>query len=302
MKMLYLLTASALLVACQPSTNSDVGTISSGQPTAASVVDTDARLAAVLAGMPDDVKARYPFRHPQETLMFFGIEPGMTVLEGLPGGGWYTRVLLPFLGEEGHVIGAAYALDAYALFSFADDEFMARQRAWAKQFPLDADEWGGASGASATAFHFGSMPESIAGTADAALMVRALHNLARFQDEGRGDYLDIALADVHRALKPGGILGIVQHEAQSVMPDDWANGAAGYLKKQFVIDAVEAAGFEFVAESSVNENPKDRPTTNDVVWRLPPAYSGTRDDPELKAAVDAIGESNRMTLRFVKSE
>jgi len=308
-RLLAALLASSLL-ACQPGSGTDSAASGEAEteaaPAPASRTEAEQRaserLDAVLAALPDDVKARYPYRHPKETLEFFGIEPGMTVLEGLPGAGWYTRVLLPYLGEDGHVIGAAYSLEMYALFSFASDEFMQRQRAWTEKFPADAIEWGGPAGASASAFHFGAMPDSVIGTADAALLPRVLHNLARFQAEGRGNYLDVALADVYNALKPGGVLGIVQHEARPDMPDDWASGGAGYLKKQFVIDAVKAAGFDFVAESPVNENPNDRPTTDDVVWRLPPSYNGTRDDPEMKAAVDAIGESNRMTLKFVKPE
>ena len=86
------------------------------------------------------------------------------------------------------------------------------------------------------------------------------------------------------------------------MSDDFAGGGNGYLKKGFVIELIEAAGFEFVAESDINANPNDQPSEDDFVWRLPPSYSTTGDDPELRAAVDAIGESNRMTLRFVKPE
>ena len=86
------------------------------------------------------------------------------------------------------------------------------------------------------------------------------------------------------------------------MPDDWANGANGYLKKQFVIDQVEAAGFEFVAESAINVNDKDQPTTEDIVWRLPPTLMTSRDNEELKAQYLEVGESNRMTLKFRKPE
>ncbi len=288
---------AALLAACQPADNQATEATAPSAETEPSPGDP---LALVLDSMPDEAKARYRYRHPQETLEFFGIEPGMTVVEALPGGGWYTRILANYLGEDGHITGADYALDMYRYFSFASESFMARKEIWTTTFPDSVAEWGGGTGAGASAFHFGSMPSSVAGTADAALVPRALHNLARFQSAGEGDYLDVALADLFAALKPGGVLGVVQHEARPDMPDEWATGGAGYLKKAFVIEAVEAAGFEFVAESPVNENPEDRPTANDVVWRLPPAYNGTRDDPELKAAVDAIGESNRMTLRFLK--
>ncbi|UCH46471.1 MAG: methyltransferase, partial [Betaproteobacteria bacterium] len=138
------------------------------------------------------------------------------------------------------------------------------------------------------------------GTADAVFFPRVLHNLARFQAQGRGNYLDVALADAYRLLKPGGIMGVVQHHARDEMPDDWATGANGYLKKQFVIEQMEAAGFEFVAESDINANPKDQPTTEDFVWRLPPTLVTSREDPELRQQMRGIGESNRMTLKFRK--
>ena len=268
------------------------------QPAAA---DSD-KLTAVLAAQPDDVKARYEYRHPQETIEFFGIEPGMTVVEGLPGGGWYTKILLPYLGSAGHLIGANYPLDLYENFAFATEEFMAEMSQWLETWPAGAEEWRGEDGASVDAFWFGSMPEEMQGTADAVFFVRMLHNTWRFQSEGKGDYLDVALNDAYKVLKPGGILGVVQHHARDDVSDEWANGSHGYMKKQFVIDRVVAAGFELVAESDINANDKDQPSDDDIVWRLPPTYATSRDDPELKAKLQAVGESNRMTLKFRKPE
>ena len=129
---------------------------------------------------------------------------------------------------------------------------------------------------------------------------RVLHNLARFEAEG--GYLTMALADAYAVLKPGGTFGIVQHEARDDMSDEFADGSRGYLKKSFVIAAVEAAGFEFVAESDINANPKDRPGNDDIVWRLPPTLGTSRQDPELRAELEAVGESNRMTLKFRKPD
>ena len=86
------------------------------------------------------------------------------------------------------------------------------------------------------------------------------------------------------------------------MPDDWASGQNGYLKKQAVIDAATAAGFELADESDMNANPDDQPTTDDIVWRLPPGLLTSEDDPDLRAELEAVGESNRMTLKFVKPE
>jgi len=179
---------------------------------------------------------------------------------------------------------------------------MAEMSQWLETWPADAEEWRGDDGATIGAFWFGEMPEEMQGTADAVFFVRMLHNTWRFQSEGKGDYLDVALNDAYKALKPGGILGVVQHHARDDVSDEWANGSHGYMKKQFVIDRVVAAGFELVAESDINANDKDQPSDDDIVWRLPPTYATSRDDPELKAKLEAVGESNRMTLKFRKPE
>jgi predicted methyltransferase len=268
---------------------------------ATTLADED-KLAAVLAAQPDEAKARYPYRHPQETISFFGIEPGMTVVEGLPGTGWYTKILLPYLGSEGRLVGANYPLDLWPNFAFANEEFMAEMSQWLENWPAGAEEWRGEDGASIGAFWFGAMPEELAGTADVVFFVRMLHNVWRFQSEGKGDYLDMALKDAYDVLKPGGVLGVVQHHARDDKSDEWANGSHGYMKKQFVIDRIEAAGFELVAESDVNANDKDQPSGDDIVWRLSPTFATSRDNPELKAQLAAIGESNRMTLKFRKPE
>ena len=263
--------------------------------------DSD-KLAAVLAAQPEDAKARYQYRHPQETIEFFGIEPGMTVLEGLPGGGWYTKILLPYLGSDGHLVGANYPLDLWPNFPFATEEFMAEMSQWLEKWPAGAEEWRGGDGASIDAFWFGAMPDEMVGTADAVFFVRMLHNVWRFQSEGMGDYLDMALKDAYNALKPGGVLGVVQHHVRDDVSDEWANGSHGYMRKQSVIDRVVAAGFEFEAESDINANEKDQPSGDDVVWRLPPTFATSGDDEALKAKYAAIGESNRMTLKFRKPE
>ena len=144
------------------------------------------------------------------------------------------------------------------------------------------------------------MPEELQGTADIVFFPRVLHNLARF--EAAGGYLTAALADAFAVLKPGGTFGVVQHHARDDMSDEFADGRRGYLKKAFVIAAAEAAGFEFVGESDINANPNDQPTEEDIVWRLPPTLATSRDNPELKAELEAVGESNRMTLKFRKPE
>lgn len=288
------------LAACQPANDGTQGQPDeTGAEATAAVIEED-RLAAVLAAQPEDVKARYAHRHPKETLEFFGIEPGMTIVEGLPGRGWYTRLLLPYIGSDGQIIGANYALDMWPYFPFGTEEFVENMRTWTTDWPAEAKEWGDGNSAKLDAFVFGSMPESIAGTADVVFLARVLHNLANFEEEGA--YLTTALEDCYTVLKPGGTLGVVQHHARDEMSDEFADGSHGYLKKAFVIAAAERAGFEFVDESDINANVMDQPGEDDIVWRLPPTFATSAEDPELKAEMAAIGESNRMTLKFRKPE
>jgi len=257
-------------------------------------------LASVLAAQPDDVKARYEFRHPQETLTFFGIEPGMTVVEALPGGGWYSKILLAYLGPQGTLIGADYAADMFPLFGFFSAEQLQAKQTWAQDWVTEAQAWAVPDSAQISAFQFGSLPDEMKGSADAVLFIRALHNLARF--EGQGEYLSAAIQDAWDVLKPGGIVGVVQHQAREGQPDEWATGDRGYLKNAFVIEHMTAAGFELVGESEVNLNERDQPGESDVVWRLPPTLMTSRDNPELQEQLKATGESNRMTLKFRKPE
>ncbi|MEH6606621.1 MAG: hypothetical protein V7711_13610 [Pseudomonadales bacterium] len=266
-----------------------------------SAIDTSpVELDAVLADQPEDVQARFLYRHPKETLEFFGIKPGMSVVEPLPGRGWYSKILLGYLGKDGQLIGADYAADMYALFGFMSPEALIAKETWVTTWTGDAEGWRNEDSAGVQAFVLGTLPEQMKASADAVVSVRALHNLARFEDQGQ--YLSKAIQNFYDVLKPGGILGIVQHEARADMPDDWANGSNGYIKKAFLIERLQQAGFEFVGETDINNNPKDQPTVEDFVWRLPPTLRGARDNPELKAQREAIGETNRMTLKFRKPE
>lgn len=297
MKKSLAILATAFLFGCQQS-EEPVAEVATEEATAPVAVEIT--LASILAAQPEDMQARYEYRHPQETIEFFGIEPGMTLVEGLPGSGWYTKVLLPYLGADGHLIGANYAMDMWPNFSFATEEFIKTQSTWVTDWPVDAEEWRGDAGATISAFNFGSMPADMQGTADVVFFPRILHNLARF--EPKGGFLTAALADAYAALKPGGTFGVVQHHARDEMSDEFSDGSHGYLKKSFVIAAAESAGFEFVAESDINSNPADQPTEEDIVWRLPPTLGTSGEDPELRAELEAVGESNRMTLKFRKPE
>ncbi|MGB1139665.1 MAG: methyltransferase, partial [Halioglobus sp.] len=106
---------------------------------------------------------------------------------------------------------------------------------------------------------------------------------------------------VHAMLADDGLVGVVQHRAPESATDEWADGSSGYLKQSAVIQMFNDAGFELVAESDINANPKDQPGADDIVWRLPPSLRGSKDNPERAAAMQAIGESDRMTLLFRKS-
>jgi len=134
-------------------------------------------------------------------------------------------------------------------------------------------------------------------------MIRAAHHLNRFEQEG--GFFTTALQDVHTVLKPDGILGIVQHRAPETNSDRWAEGDNGYVKQSHMIAFVEAAGFRLVETSEINANPKDQPTNEDYVWRLPPSLRLQVEGEALeqqRAAMRAIGESDRMTLKFRKAE
>ncbi len=305
-------TLAFLLAACQPEEpmeapveeQVDVDDLEASDDPV--VEDPSLHLSAVLEAQPAEIQARYPARNPQQTLEFFGIEPEMTVVEVLPGGGWYTRILLPYLGSEGRLVGVTYNHDMWPKFGMFDDERIESLRTWPEDWPgqivREAEDWPFLPEdlAEVSAFEFGSMPEELADTADAALLIRGLHNLARFEDEG--GYMSEALEDLYKVLKPGGTVGVVQHEAREDMSDEFAGGARGYLKKQFVKDRFTEAGFEFVADSDINENPADQPGENDFVWRLPPTLATSEEDSELRREMEDIGESHRMTLKFRNPE
>ncbi len=304
MQRIIALSCALALTACGQPANEEA-TTAAEKPAAkvetpAEDVSSTDKLAAVLAAQPADKQARYEARHPQETLEFFGIEPGMTVVEALPGGGWYTQILLPYLGTNGTLIGVDYALDMFPKFGFFSDDAIKAKETWVETWTEEAESWRAEDAAAVSAAVFGSVPDELDDTADAVLFIRALHNLKRFENDG--GYLTTALADAYRVLKPGGIVGIVQHEARNEAPDAWADGSKGYVKKAAIIEFMEQAGFEYVDASDINANDKDQPAEEDIVWRLPPTLASSKDDADLKKEMQAIGESNRVTLKFRKPE
>lgn len=265
---------------------------------AAPVIEENLALKAALSEQADDNKKRFLSRKPEATLNFFGVQPGMTVVEALPGGGWYSKILIPYLGANGQLVGVDYSQKLWPNFGFMTAERIEAKKTWATTWTAQAEQWRGDNSASISAFQFDEMPQSMAASADAVLYIRALHNLARF--ESKGNFLSNALQETYSILKPGGVVGIVQHQAREDRPDDWSNGDNGYLKKSFLMAQMQAAGFEFVDESNINENAKDQANVGDIVWRLPPSLSGSKEGDEKRAYMQAIGESNRMTLKFRK--
>ncbi|MEO0696775.1 MAG: methyltransferase [Pseudomonadota bacterium] len=274
-------------------------TAEAAEETVAEEVVEQRTLASVLENQSEEVKARYPFRNPQATLEFFEIEPGETVVDTLPGEVWYAGILSEYLGSEGKVIGADYSVDMWRLFKgFVDEEYLTRKATWTETWVADMEENSEDGDAPFGAVVYGSVDEAHTGVADTVLMVRAVHHFNRLEDEGQ--YFSGALSDAMTMLKPGGILGIVQHRGPEGNDDAWAEGDNGYVKQSTVVSMAEAAGFELVEASEINANPKDQPTNEDVVWRLPPSLATSREDAELKAQMEAIGESDRMTLKFRK--
>jgi len=293
----FLLLGAALLL--QSCTNADE------KIATASLDEADKqKLVTVTQSLPAEHQARYAARHPVETLAFFGVKPGDTVVEVLPGEGWYSKILLPYLGSKGRLIGVDYDLAMWPEFGdWAKGEFVEKRKAWPTEWTADAKTWGGANSAKAEAHTFADLPAELTGKVDAVLFIRALHNLARF--DAKGNYLKQALAETHRVLKPNGIVGIVQHAIAEDKPDTWADGSRGYLKRSLLISTMNAAGFEFVGETDINKNPKDDPQDNETVWRLLPNMSAEENKKASAAQNEkyrAIGESNRVTLLFRKNK
>lgn len=255
------------------------------------------KLKAVVAERSAETQQRDIYRHPVETLEFFKVEPGMAVAEALPGGGWYSAILANYLGEEGALYGVNYVDTMWARFGFFSEDAIKGRIASTKEFPNKVASFTD-NGIQSDGFTFDTVPASLEGKLDRVLFIRALHNLSRFEDEA--GTMTQALQATHKMLKKGGLVGVVQHEVDESVPDASAKGDRGYLKMSHVKAAFEAAGFELIASSDINKNPLDKPDNDEIVWRLPPSLSTSRDDPAKRKALQAIGESNRMTLLFKK--
>lgn len=264
--------------------------------TAYAVTETDT-LNAVLASRSDEDKVRDDARQPLETLTFFQIKPGMTIAEALPGGGWYTRILANYLGQDGTLYGVNYPDSLWPMLSYASPEWIAERIAATQNFTAKVATFTD-NGITAQGFTFDTVPPEVEGTVDRVLLIRALHNLNRFQQ--KAGTRSQALAATHAMLKKDGLVGVVQHRAPATASKEWADGNKGYLNEVAVIAMFAEAGFALVAQSEINANPMDQPSGEDSVWRLSPSLRGSNDDEQREVMV-AIGESDRMTLLFRKA-
>ncbi len=257
---------------------------------AAENASADASLEAVINHeRRDGNRGRDEWRNPLETLSFFGIEPDMTIVEVFPGnGGWYSQILTPLTAGQGRLIGATYPESLFRqLFSTWDEAAAERTGADIAQMGRYLSVEGVESAQPIVGYAIDDIPDRENGQADAVLYFRAMHHLFRFDEP----VIDAALAETYDVLAPGGVAGVVQHRAPEDADPEFANGDNGYLKQSDVVAAFERAGFVFEEASEINANPND--SADSFVWRLPPT---TTDNPDTQA----IGESDRMTLRFRK--
>jgi predicted methyltransferase len=248
---------------------------------AAPAVSAD-QYAKVLAGdwrAPENV-ARDGYRHPQPTLQFFGLAPTQTVIEITPGNGWYSELLSPLLRDHGRYIAAVQA-PTVSEYARKNEEklkakFAATPAQYAKALVLEYDPKAPAFG----------QP----GSADTVLTFRNVHNWVL------ADTAPLMFQAFFKVLKPGGVLGVVDHRAKDgASLEDIKH--SGYLTTDYVVKLATDAGFKLEAQSEINANPKDTKDYPEGVWTLPPALTLGEQD---KAKYQAIGESDRMTLRFIK--
>lgn len=232
---------------------------------------------------------RDKYRHPVETLSFFGFEPTMTVLDVAPGRGWYTELLAPALANGGMYLATNLNPPATAVppsehhwTDYEGQQFDALLRAapelYGKVKVIRVD--------------YKAPKLNLDGSVDMVLLMREVHMMRNWGT------LDTWLREIHRALKPRGILGVEDHRASpGTNPDDCAK--TGYLPEAWVVAKIEAAGFALARKSEINTNPRDTKDYPEGVWTLPPSFMGGARD---RAKYSAIGESDRMTLKFVKVE
>ena len=259
--------------------------------TAAGPPVTDAQTLAtldkVLAGdhRSAENRARDVWRHPKETLQFFGFRQDMAVLEVSPGGGgWYTEVLAPTLRDHGRYIAAAWDPNS------TSEYVKKNSKKFADKLAARPDLYGRATVTALQA------PNALKPVPDGSVdMVLTFRNIHGWMGD---DAADAMFKAMYAALKPGGILGVAEHRAKNDKPQD-PKAESGYVREDYAIALIEKAGFKLIGKSEVNANPKDTADHPNGVWSLPPTLQGGEVDRDKFLA---IGESDRFTLRFRKPE
>ncbi len=233
-----------------------------------------------------DAAQRDQYRHPAETLEFFDVQPDMTVVEIWPGGGWYTDILAPYLRDQGKLYAAHFNPESdVEYFRKSRQKFEENLQAKPELFDQVA----------ITTFDPPAMTDiAPAGSVDRVLTFRNVHNW--YMRGGGDDRLGAAFSAFYKALKPGGILGVVDHRLAANRPLS-DQDASGYMNEEYVIKVAEQAGFRLLDKSDINANPADTTLHPKGVWTLPPSL---RLGEEKRDYYVSIGESDRMTLKFIK--
>ena len=246
--------------------------------------DSSTELDSAIQGTHRDAAnvARDVYRHPKETLMFFNMQADMKVLEILPGRGWYTEILAPLLKDNGELTVASYG-DTHPVEYLRNIHIN-----FMKKIDANPDIYGNVK---MVVFNkTGYLAEVPDNSMDMVVTFRNTHNWIRY-----GGVAEIYAA-FNRVLKPGGILGVVQHRANAGS-EVKTSAEKGYVPESYLINMVEDAGFELVKKSDVNANLKDSKDYPKGVWSLPPTY---REKDKDRERYTAIGESDRMTMKFIK--
>ena len=276
MRALILATTTLTLMACAP-----IGSVPDRAPRLTAQQRSAIAQAVAAPTRTAANRERDVWRHPVETLSFFGVRPIDHVVELVPGGGWYSEILIPLTANGGRYTAAgAWGAGLNGARRAAEALGNPAHVGYA-EFPR--------AGSSAN-------PAVAPGSADVVLTFRNVHN---FRMRGEAPAAD-AFAQAFAMLKPGGRLGVVEHRLPESRPTA-EEETSGYVKRSTVVRLAEAAGFRLVAESEINANPRDTANHPRGVWTLPPVLRGAADDAE-RARWRAIGESDRMTLLFIKPE
>ncbi|AKU22889.1 class I SAM-dependent methyltransferase [Massilia sp. MB5] len=253
---------------------------------AGAAIADEALKAAIASGTrtPANVQ-RDAARHPYETLNYFGIKPDMTVVELAPGGGWYTEILAPYLRDKGKLIAAGNTPNS------ASEAVRRNATRFQEKLNAKPEVFGkvqlGAFEPQNGVYNFAPK-----GSADMVLTFRNIHNWAESGDEN----MKKLFASVYDSLKPGGVFGVVEHRLPASRPAS-EQTSSGYMHEAYVIKLAESVGFKLAGKSEINANSKDKANHKGGVWALPPTFTNKDED---RAKYAAIGESDRMTLKFVK--